>query len=185
MQALYNALIGMACVGWMITPPGLLLIAMQPLLMFLVMQLGSTKLVYALSLFFLRVMEMEGSPYQTLYDMAFPPRETPYAIHLTACKQTVYKLCNNVRTVKSILSVVLAKIWMTTKCLTFSLDTLKGDVPKTGSKLGDLVRAFGFCFYVPNSLRGPILTFDKYHDFVSDQITGSQSCEKVGSQLSI
>ena len=87
MQALYNALIGMSCVGWMITPSGLLLIAMQPLLMFLVMQLGSTKLVYALSLFFLRVMEMEGSPYQTLYDMAFPPRETPYLIHLTACEK--------------------------------------------------------------------------------------------------
>ena len=64
---------------------------------------------------------------------------------------------------------------MTAKCLSFALDLMHNEVPRSDGKLAELVKVFGFCLYPPNARGGPLLTFKKYHDAVRHCQSGVNS----------
>jgi D-alanyl-lipoteichoic acid acyltransferase DltB (MBOAT superfamily) len=138
---LFYFLIGAIWLGKVIGARGLIYLLAQPVLIFTVHQLGSDKLIYIVALGY-KVLEDMG-PAKMLETWAFEQSD-----HRT-------------RYIGSV-----TQSWINSRCMSFSLDVLWGDVESKGL-IVDLIKMLAHSFYLPVAIGGPIIRFKEFNDGVS------------------
>ena len=54
-----------------------------------------------------------------------------------------------------------------TRCVSYSLDRIWGDVSSDESAVTSFAKLTSYCFYLPTGVMGPLITYKKYHDSLS------------------
>ena len=138
----FISLLGLIFIYKLLGQKGLIYLVIQPVIMFLIHLLNSSLLVYVASICFI-FMSAFKEPYN--FEFLLPTVYEDFTKHFLGH---------------------VSFAWINLRCMSFCLDRIWNDVPRSGSMFQELIHMLSYCFYLPIAVGGPVINYKAFYDGV-------------------